>query len=217
MKKLSAFLLSGLLILPLAACGKNSTAIPPSNDKPQSEHQANVYEVGDIVLGDGTLIKPEELTSINGDNPPIAVIAVLQEDGTALGVGVHISDNCLPWAADSEQDGSPAFAFADSYAETHKLGGSNFLGWNMPSIEELTAIYENRQAVNASLRTIHELDSNAAVEGPGPNWYWASTPSDTEDGYAWFVHYFNGYAACCPTDFDNLHVMVVQNFAGVEQ
>ena len=141
MKKLSAFLLSGLLILPLAACGRSPTAIPPSNDKPQSEHQANVYEVGDIVLGDGTLIKPEELT----------------------------------------------------------------------------AIYENRQAVNASLRTIHGLDSNAAVEGLGTNWYWASTPSDTEDGYAWFVHYFNGYAACCPTDFDNLHVMVVQNFAGVEQ
>lgn len=216
MKKLSAFLLSGLLLLPLAACGSGPNETPPSNG-PMLEQQTDTYEVGSIILKDGTLVKPENLTSINSGNPPIAVIAVLQEGGTALGIGAHISDCCLPWASDSEQGNSPAFAFADSYAETHGLDGSDLSDWTMPSIEELSAIYENREAVNAALRAIHDLDNTAAVEGLGTNWYWASTPSDTEDNYAWFIHYFNGYAACCPTDFDNLHVMVVQTFAEVGQ
>jgi len=46
----------------------------------------------------------------------------------------------------------------------------------------------------------------------GTVWYWASSQSDSDDDYAWFVHYFNGYAACCPKDFDNLHVMAVRVF-----
>lgn len=215
MKRLSMFLLAGLLILPLAACGNRGTNAIPTVEQQPVESQTAAYEIGDIVLADGTLITPEGLTSIDGDNPPIAVVAVLQEDGAALGVGVHISASCLLWALDSELGKSPALAFVDTYAETHGLVNSDFSNWYMPSIEELSAIYENREAVNTSLRIIHGLDNGAAVEGLGTNWYWASTPSDTEDDYAWFVHYFNGYAACCPTDFDNLHVMAVHVFEEV--
>ena len=209
MRKLSIFLLSGLLLFPLAACGGNTNGIPPG-DEPVVDHRTDAYEIGDIILKDGTLVKSGELTSINSDNPPIAVAAVLREDGTAIGLGVHISDTCLPWAVNEEQGHSPAFAFVDAYAETYGTDS----GWRMPDIEELSAIYQNREAVNTSLRGIHELDGTAAVGGLGTNWYWASTPSDTEDGYAWFVHYFNGYAACCPTDFDNLHVMAVRVLEG---
>lgn len=213
MKKLSAFLLSGLLMLPLAACGNTAPALP--NTELPAESQGDSYTVGDIILSDGTLVKPNQLTSIDATNPPVAVIAVLREDGAALGAGVHISDSCLTWASDGEKGSSPAFAFADTYAETYGLNGSYADNWRMPDIEELSAIYENRESVNTSLCAIHELDGTAAIDGLGTNWYWASTPSDTEDDYAWFVHYFNGYAACCPADFDNLHVMAVRVFEGV--
>ena len=90
MRKLSIFLLSGLLLFPLAACGGNTNGIPPG-DEPVVDHRTDAYEIGDIILKDGTLVKSGELTSINSDNPPIAVAAVLREDGTAIGLGVHIS------------------------------------------------------------------------------------------------------------------------------
>ena len=207
MRKLSIFLLSGLLLCLFAAC-RAIREIPPS-DAAAAHYRTDHCEVGDIILRDGTVLKPEALTSIISHNPPVAVAAILQEDGTAVGVGVHISDRCLPWAMSTADGHSTAFSFADDYAETYETVG----GWRMPDIEELSAIYANRDAVNASLRDIYELDSNAAVDGLGTNWYWASTPSDTEDGFAWFVHYFNGYAACCPTDLDNLHAMAVRDFA----
>lgn len=106
----------------------------------------------------------------------------------------------------------PAFHFISTYAETYQLPENYASGWYMPSITELCTVYENRTAVNASLQTIYELDNSAAMDGLGTVWYWASSQSDSDDDYAWFVHYFNGYAACCPKDFDNLHVMAVRVF-----
>ena len=73
-------------------------------------------------------------------------------------------------------------------------------------------MYDNRAAIDVSLRTIYALDSNAAMDGLGTVWYWASSQADPDDGYVWFEHYFNGYAATCPKDFDNLHVMAVHTF-----
>ena len=56
------------------------------------------------------------------------------------------------------------------------------------------------------------LANGASMDGLGTNWYWASSQSANHDDYAWFVHYFNGYAADCPKDFDNLHVLAVHAF-----
>lgn len=114
-------------------------------------------------------------------------------------------------AADAEKN-YPAFYFINTYADAFKLPESCAGGWYLPSIAELCTVYENREAINASLEKINELDNGASMDGLGTNWYWSSSQSGSSDDYAWFVHYFNGYAADCPKDFDNLHVLAVRAF-----
>lgn len=114
-------------------------------------------------------------------------------------------------ALDAEKN-YPAFHFVNTYADTFKLPEHYASGWYMPSIAELCTVYENREAINTSLERIYESDNGASMDGLGTNWYWSSSQSGGSDDYAWFVHYFNGYAADCPKDFDNLHVLAVRAF-----
>lgn len=106
----------------------------------------------------------------------------------------------------------PAFHFVNTYAETYNLTGSMALGWYMPSIVELCDIYQNREAINKSLQCIYNLDNQAAMNGLGTNWYWSSSQAGSENDYAWFVHYFNGYAGECPKNFSNVHALAVRVF-----
>lgn len=106
----------------------------------------------------------------------------------------------------------PAFHFINTYGEAHGLTGAYALDWYMPSISELCLIYENRETINASLHRIHELDDSGMMDGLGTNWYWASSQSGSEEDYAWFVHYFNGYAGECPKNFTNVDVLAVRAF-----
>lgn len=214
------------------------------------------YVIGDIILADGSVVKEENLTDVDQNNLPIAVIAGFREDGTAFGVGVHRSDMPLQWATDDtvgytdrftdivctqdsgsvfegDKDGSdnwdvicsqdeagtldaarnyPAFYFADTYAADYGLTDDYTSGWYMPSIDELCRIYENREVVNTSLQKIYELDNKAAMDGLDTNWYWSSSQAGAEDDYAWFVHYFNGYAGECPKNFTNVHALAVHVF-----
>lgn len=277
MKKTAISILIAFLTLSMAAC-KNTNPRPASSDesilKPdealvesndstvkeleESENNAVIsqYEIGDIILEDGSVIKEGNLTTIDKSNVPIAVIAGFQEDGTAFGVGVHRSDTPLQWAADDsagyatnfteniciqesdfdfsgDTDGSdnwtvictgdsedtmdaatyyPAFYFVNTYAETYKLTGNYTSGWYMPSIAELCKIYQNREAVNNSLQHIYRLDEQAAMNGLETNWYWSASQAGSEDDYAWFVHYFNGYAGECPKNFTNVHALAVRAF-----
>lgn len=213
------FALSALLLLSLTAC---SHAAPPpdSFDEAAPKTTENVtasrdssvpYTIGDIILADGSAVKPEDLINADSSNLPIAVIADIKEDGTSLGVGVHRSENPLPWAED-ENGNSPAFDFVDTYADHCNISGDYASGWYMPDISELCAIYENRETINTALQEIHAMDPNAAMDGLDTNWYWSSTQSDSNADYAWFVHYFNGYSSDCPKDFTNLHVLAVRIF-----
>ncbi len=118
----------------------------------------------------------------------------------------------VPGTTDAEKN-YPAFHFITTYADTFQLPERCASGWYLPSIAELCTVYENREAINTSLKKIYELDSSAAMDGLGTNWYWSSSQSNDNDDYAWFVHYFNGYAADCPKDFDNLHVLAVRAFS----
>ena len=85
-------------------------------------------------------------------------------------------------------------------------------GWYMPSIAELCKIYQNREAVNNSLQHIYRLDEQAAMNGLETNWYWSASQAASSDDYAWFVHYFNGYAGECPKNFTNVHALAVRAF-----
>lgn len=263
--KILTLVLSMLMTASLTACD-NSGPRPSGSSTPpvvspetagatasgDNDGTAIQYVVGDIILADGTVIKAADLTAVDSDNPPVAVIAGARDDGISFGVGVHRSSTPLQWApagtagntisfaeticTDSsagDPDGSdnwdvvcaedkqgaadaernyPAFHFINTYADTFKLPESCAAGWYLPSIAELCTVYENREAINTSLEKIYELDNGASMDGLGTNWYWSSSQSGGSDDYAWFVHYFNGYAADCPKDFDNLHVLAIRAF-----
>lgn len=113
--------------------------------------------------------------------------------------------------ADSEKN-YPAFHFVNTYAQTYNLQGSYASGWYMPSIAELSCVYENREAVNTSLQKIYELNNSAAMNGLDTNWYWSSSQAEAEVDYAWFIHFFNGYAGECPKNFTNVHALAVRTF-----
>lgn len=55
------------------------------------------YKNGQIVLADGTLVEPSAYTSIDRKNPPVAVVSI-DDNGVALGVGLHIPSETLKWA-----------------------------------------------------------------------------------------------------------------------
>ena len=50
------------------------------------------------------------------------------------------------------------------------------------------------------------------MNGLTTNWYWSSSQADSADDYAWFVHFFNGYAGECPKNFTNVHVIAIRDF-----
>ena len=277
MKKAVILVLSGFLMFSMAAC--SNTEIPSgSSDAPSLNSETDLvetvdsmaeeptengndfiseqYEIGDIILADGSMVKESDLTIVDSSNVPIAVIAGFKEDGTAFGVGVHRSDVPLQWASDNsvgyaanftdtvctqesdfafmgDTDGEdnwkaicdqesedtvdaevnyPAFHFVNTYASNFCMSGEMASGWYMPSIAELCKIYQNREAVNNSLQHIYRLDEQAAMNGLETNWYWSASQAGSEDDYAWFVHYFNGYAGECPKNFTNVHALAVRAF-----
>ena len=231
----------------------DGSAIPAAELAAVDEAESARYAIGDVILADGSAIPAAELAAVDGGNAPVAVVAGFRDDGAAFGVGVHRSDDPLPWALEGsaghaikfaeivsaqapdgsftgDRDGSdnwsaicardssaagnpenyPAFRFVNTYARVHRLGGGWASGWYMPSIAELDALYQNRAAVDRALKAIHGLDGGVAMDGLGTNWYWASSQAGSEDGYAWFVHFFNGYAGECPKDFTNVHAIAIR-------
>ena len=277
MKKAVILVLSGFLMFSMVACSNTeipsgSPGAPSLNSetdlvKPadsmaeESTENGNdiiseQYEIGDIILADGSIVKEADFTTVDSSNVPIAVIAGFKEDGTAFGVGVHRSDEPLQWASDDsagyaanftdtvctqesdfafmgDTDGEdnwkaicdqesedtadagvnyPAFHFVNTYASNYNLSGEMASDWYMPSIAELCKIYQNREAVNNSLQHIYRLDEQAAMNGLETNWYWSASQAASSDDYAWFVHYFNGYAGECPKNFTNVHALAVRAF-----
>lgn len=252
MKNSKILILSMMVSFSLFSCGCNAKSEVPDTAAAQ-------YNIGDIILADGSVIAGTDFTAADSSKLPIAVIAGQNDDGTFWGVGVHRSDAPLQWApentagnttkfadivctqndrsaaaefsGDTDGNGSweaicledpqgtadaasnyPAFYFVNTYAESHGLTGEYSDGWHMPSIAELSVLYDNSSAVNASLQSIYRQDSSAAMNGLGTNWYWTCSQSDSDNDYAWFIHYFNGYKDCCPKGFTNLHVLAVRSF-----
>lgn len=237
MKKYLVLVISVSAVISLTACGgsqgKEETGLLETGEQEagvslevgESEETASIKTgeaeeasaresglVGDIILLDGSVIKAAEFTVMDSGNVPVAVIAGCKEDGTVLGIGLQRSDEPLQWESDQGEDEEayPARQFADTYGAVHQLTGAYESGWYMPDIEELGMIYENREAINGSLEIIHELDSQAAMDSLNTNWYWSSSQSESQEDYAWFIHFFNGYAGECPKNFTNVHALAVR-------
>lgn len=58
-----------------------------------------ISKAGNIVLADGTFVAASNYSSIDENNPPVAVIAGVNDSGNLIGIGLHISDDELTWAA----------------------------------------------------------------------------------------------------------------------
>lgn len=167
---------------------------------------ARSVAVGDVILADGTIAKVEKLSSLDRANLPIAVVAAVKKGGL-VALGVHRSAECLRFEAQLKGE-KTASDFAAEYAVAHHIRGGYAAGWRLPDLDELKTIYANRAAINATLQKVYRLDNAAAMNGLGNAWYWAGTPA-AKKGFAWFVHFFNGYAGECERDLTNLNAIAV--------
>lgn len=61
------------------------------------------YQVGDIILSDGSTVKIGDYTKVEKDNLPIAMIGGVNGDGNIFTIGLHISDTPLSWTTDSSK------------------------------------------------------------------------------------------------------------------
>lgn len=93
MKKIIFLILTMALTISLTACNSRE---PQSFEMTTNEH----YELGDVILANTSIVKENELTELDSNNLPVAVIAALNDDGSALGIGVHRSDEPLQWTSE---------------------------------------------------------------------------------------------------------------------
>jgi len=141
MKKTVLSILLPLLTLSMAACSNrplpsgSSEELSLKPDEPFMESGDSMtgepeeskddfasvrYELGDIILADGSTVKDADLTIVDSSNAPIAVIAGFRADGTAFGVGVHRSGTPLQWASDDSA------GYAASFTDTVCIQESEF-------------------------------------------------------------------------------------------
>lgn len=52
-------------------------------------------DIGNIYLANGNIVLPENFTKIDTANPPVAIVAYVDDNGNALGVGLHTSSSYL--------------------------------------------------------------------------------------------------------------------------
>lgn len=108
MRKIITLILFVMTAVSLAACGSKKISTSDPADAASSEQEkkkttekdsgAEKYEVGDIILADGSVVKEKDFSDVDRENLPIAVVADIKSDGTALGLGVHRSSDPMQWA-----------------------------------------------------------------------------------------------------------------------
>ena len=106
----------------------------------------------------------------------------------------------------------PAFNWVNTYntAYASKLGSAR-PAWYMPSIAELSELYKNREAVNASLSKINGLNSAYADANLGTSHIWSSSQYSYNFNYAWLADFGRGYRYNYNKD-DKDHVCCIAAF-----
>lgn len=126
MKKVVVYILSVFMTVFLVACRNNNT---PSEKTDNNDNKGmSHYEIGDIILGDGSIVKVQGLNQIDNSHPPIAVIVDLKNNGTVLGMGVHRSKSPLQWT--QHDSAGYKIKFKDIVAQSHDENAdkANFIG-----------------------------------------------------------------------------------------
>lgn len=125
MKKIVIFILSVFMTMSLTACNNNTLS---ENIDSKDNKEIFHYEIGNIILEDGSVVRAQDLNQIDNSCLPIAIIVDLRDDGTLLGMGVHRSETALQWAKDNSIGYSTRFE--DIIAESHDENAdeANFTG-----------------------------------------------------------------------------------------
>ena len=84
----------------------------------------------------------------------------------------------------SDYNKYPAWNYSNSYAWKNDLTGDLATGWYLPTVAELYTIYQNKKAVDASLK-------KAGGKQFGKDGYWSCCQSRSKSSEAWAV-YFGG-------------------------
>lgn len=116
--------------------------------------------VGDIILGNGTIMSVEEMNKIPEDERPsaIAVVCITGKKNYAIGI-VQYEKVC--WENISE--------IASDYAKDHDLPSEISSNWIIPNKDLLHMIWQNRETINKSLE---QLESARTLDEEE---YWSSS------------------------------------------
>lgn len=76
-------------------------------------------------------------------------------------------------------------------------------GWRLPNIKELSSIVDTD-------RQQPSIDVLVFPATPLNSWYWSSSPTADNGGYAWFVNFVNGYVGVYDYRYGGFHVRLVR-------
>lgn len=143
------------------------------------------YEIGKIILADGSLVDSSLYTAIDTANPPVAVVAGFNDNGVVLGIGLHKSSS-KSWA----KNGSIGFN-----TNFYNIACSpSIYGWNYPGAAD-TATFTGDTDGSDNWEEICSVDpegtADAATNYPAFNYAntYGTTYSDYLGGITdgWFM------------------------------
>ena len=177
--------------------------------------------VGDIVLKDGTFVKPENFTDEMKDKAAAVIVRTKSGDTPALGVGIHHNRTDLAWCISSAAgyetnitglqisnctDGSKGWSILkaalgnDDTADSSKYpawefcntyGTKNNLTGSLATGWYLPALAE-LETIYGDKKTV---DASLLLVGGsqfGTSWYWSCCQSSSTDGCAYRLYFSNG-------------------------
>ena len=180
--------------------------------------------VGDIVLKDGTFVKPENFTDEMKDKAAAVIVRTKSGDTPALGVGIHHNRTGLAWCTSSAAgyktnitglqisnctDGSKGWSILkaalgnkDDTADSSKYPAWEFCN-TYGTKNNLTGSLATGWYLPAlaELKTIYgnktTVDASLLLVGGsqfGTSWYWSCRQSSSNDGNAYWLSFYNGDA-----------------------
>lgn len=132
-------------------------------------------KAGNIVLADGSFVAASEYSKINESNPPIAIVAGINDSGNVIGIGLHISENELAWAT-KDTTGYKTLFKNIAVNNTYSTSGDGFID---------LAVMNGDNDGSDNWEEICTTDENASenAETNYPAFYWANTYSTTYKSY----------------------------------
>ena len=177
--------------------------------------------VGDIVLKDGTFVKPENFTDEMKDKAAAVIVRTKSGDTPALGVGIHHNRTDLAWCISRAvgyktnitglqisncTDGSKGWSILKAaLGNDDTADSSKYPAW------EFCNTYDTKNNLTGSLATGWYLPALAELETIygnkttvdaslllvggsqfGTSCYWSCCQSSSYDNYAYLLNFFNG-------------------------